>query len=327
MLNLSLNIQITTPKDAYTLMFDSVASVEIESSWKNLTDTARITLPRHIRLKNSVYNDINDIIVRGSRVEINLGYDGSLKREFTGYVSRVDAKTPFSIECADEMWNLKQTTFSQAWRKVTLKELISFIYKGKSKVVDRDLGSYRIVNSSAAKVLEDLKEQQGIYSFFRYDESLNDVVLNVGLGPYALSTSDKVIYNLNKNVVDNSLTYRMSEDVKIGVTATSVQSDNSKVEVKVGDKDGDNRTLKCPVNLNHSSVTDLAKTFLDQLKVAGYKGSLTGFGNPIVKHGDIIRVEDNMFPERTGLYFADTVKVNFGSSGFRRNVELGYKAG
>jgi len=325
MLNLSLNIVITDPKGNYTLAFTSAATVEIESSWKNLTDTAKITLPRHIRLKNSVYDDINNVIVRGSKVEINLGYDGDMKREFTGYVAKVDAKTPFSIECADEMWKLKQTTFNKIWRKVSLREVLSFIYKGEIRVADINIGTYRIVNASAAKVLDDLKEM-GFYSYFRYDEVLKDIVLFSGFGGYALGTSDKAVYNFNKNVIENSLSYRLQEDMKLKVTAVSMHSDNTKVEVEIGDEGGDKRSLQCPVNLNKAEVTSFAKAKFQLLKVAGYKGAVTGFGIPYVKHGDVVTVQDDMFPERSGAYFADTVKVTFGTGGFRRNVELGYKA-
>lgn len=325
MLNLSMKIVITDPKDSFTTVFHSAASVEIASSWKNLTDTAKITFPRHMRLKNSVYDDINEVIVRGSKVEVDLGYNGNMTREFTGYITRVDAKTPFSIECEDEMWKLKQTSFTQTWRSVNLKELVSHLYKGRIKVEDVNIGSYRILNKSAAKVFDDLREMD-IYSYFRYDETLDDIVLYAGFGGYAFQTNNQPVYNFNKNVIDNSLTYRMAEDITLKVKAFSIQKDNTKVEVEVGDENGDKYPLECPPNLNQQEVKKRALTKLQLLKISGYKGSITGFGIPFVRHGDAVVMEDNMFPERSGAYFADEVKVTFGTGGFRRNVELAYRA-
>jgi hypothetical protein len=325
MLNLSIHIVITHPKETYSLAFTAVHALEIESSWKKLTDTAKISFPRHIRLKNSMYDNINDVIVRGSKVEIDLGYNGQMKREFTGYVTGVDAKTPFTIECEDEMWKLKQTTFTHTWRKVNLQELVAFIYKGKAKVANVNIGSQRIVNSSAAKVLDDLKSL-GFRSYFRYDEKAKENILYVGLGAYSFETSDKATYNFNKNVIENKLIYQVKDDMKLKVKATSAQDDNTKVEAEAGDSDGDLRAMPAPSNLTKTELTVFANAQLRLLKVDGYKGSITGFGIPFVKHGDIVTVEDNLFPERSGAHFADSIKVNVGMGGFRRNVELGYRA-
>ena len=56
-----------------------VSSVSIESSWKMLTDTANIILPRRIRKFQG--EELKDILRAGDPVRIELGYDGNMYTE------------------------------------------------------------------------------------------------------------------------------------------------------------------------------------------------------------------------------------------------------
>lgn len=55
------------------------SEVKIETSWKSLTDTAEITLPRNVKGFK-----VSELLKEGDAVEILLGYDGNLKPEFSG---------------------------------------------------------------------------------------------------------------------------------------------------------------------------------------------------------------------------------------------------
>ncbi len=115
--------------NVYTLNF--VTEVEIKSSWKDLTTTAKLVFPRNIYVKTphgnvnwfdqAVYAQIEGnttppIILRGDRISINLGYYHNpgggyiteMNEEFNGFITKINPKMPMEIECEDNMWLLKQ---------------------------------------------------------------------------------------------------------------------------------------------------------------------------------------------------------------------------
>lgn len=113
-------------------VLDFVNDVEIKSSWKNLTTTAKVVFPRSVYIQTttgnvswvgqSAYtpqqgNTQPPIILRGDRISINLGYyynpgNGYVTQtneEFNGFITKVNPKMPMELECEDNMWLLKQT--------------------------------------------------------------------------------------------------------------------------------------------------------------------------------------------------------------------------
>jgi hypothetical protein len=297
------------------LEFTSVNNIEIESSWKNFTDTAVISLPRNINILNG---NINEVIARGSEVEIYLGYKPNLILEFKGYVARVGAGIPLKIYCEDEMWNLKQTSFTHSFRSVNLQELIKFIYPGKANVIDLQLPSYKINKASAAQVLKSLKEQYGVVSYFQ------NGILNVGFA-YQFGVKARRIYHLQKNVIEPSLEFKLKEDFRVKVKAISVLSNNTKIEVEVGDTDGEERTLNY-FDLSKKELIAIATDQIKAFKVDGYTGDIKAFGAPFCQHGDLALIQDQDYKDREGSYFIDQVNASYGVAGFRRKVVLGRRA-
>lgn len=326
MFSLSCLIKITST-DGRRLEFNYVNNVEIESSWKSLTDTAKITMPRKVKI---IDGNINEVVTRGSKVEIWLGYDGILNLEFLGYVARVDDKIPISIECEDEMWQLKQTNFNKTYRNVTLKQLVADIYKGKAEVSDRSIGPYRINNTNAAKVLDDLsKGNYGIVSYFKRVQKADgtyEPVLHVGF-PYDFRATKKeqiVDYDFKRNVIDNELKYRLKEDNRILVRGVIMYPDNKTKKVEVGDKDGDIRTLHF-YNITVNEAQLFIKNSLNQLKVTGYTGNVNTFGEPYAEHNYIASFFDEDYVDRKGKYVIDKTNVSFGMEGYRRVLTPGIR--
>ena len=90
------------------LVIHAISSVHIESSWKMLTDSAEIRLPR--RIKYFAGKDLKEMLSAGDQVKIELGYDGDLYTEFEGYISLIGWGVPVTIRCEDEMYKLKRKT-------------------------------------------------------------------------------------------------------------------------------------------------------------------------------------------------------------------------
>lgn len=118
----------TYPNRLGNFTIDFLNEVEIESSWKNLTDTAKIIMPKNVYVKtdtgNKAWTDTNvyagssaPLFLRGDKITIDLGYTyvnqkGALvtetNREFTGFITKINPKIPIEIDCEDNMWLLKQ---------------------------------------------------------------------------------------------------------------------------------------------------------------------------------------------------------------------------
>lgn len=295
------------------LIFKSAHYVRIERTWKNLTDTATIELPRQLKFKDK---NLREAIQGGQEVTIKLGYKPKLREEFKGYVTAVKPGEPFTIECQDEMWQLKQTNISKNFEETTLPEMLnSILPSGYSpNVKEVALGPYRINNASVAKVLRNIKDNYGIQSFFR------NGTLHAGFA-YP-DEPETVNYHMQKNVANDNLEYRTKDDAKLKVEAISIQDDNSRETVTVGDDDGELRTLHF-YGISKGELRSRAEEKLDELKVAGYDGTFTAFGIPYCDHGYQVNLQDRRYPEREGSYMTDRVVTTFGMNGFRREIELG----
>lgn len=294
--------------------FDYVHSVRVESSWKTLADTCTIEMPN--------VQGFREIVRPGQEVVVQLGYDDLLVEEFRGYVSAVSPRTPLTIECQDEMWQLKQQTVSHSWRSVKLADVLRYLVPQAvlDSVPEVTLAPFRLDKVTKAEALEVLKEQYGIAVFFRGPE------LYAGL-PYGIDEEPfEWRYHMQQNVASfGSLEYRRAEDVKVKLQAISLKSDNTRIEVELGDKDGEQHTLHF-YNLSKPELEKQAKEKMALMKFDGYKGAFTVFGQPNPQHSGIVELEDGKYPERGGRYFVDEVTTTYGPQGYRREVTLGKRA-
>ena len=324
MLRLQSKITFTSKTDGTEIVFDFVNEVEIETSYENLTDTAKITIPRKLNFDGKpIAVGVDSIFKRGDSVKIELGYFPDLRTVFDGYISKVNPKTPIVLECEDKMFILKTTIISKYSKtSVTLKNLLTDIIGDVVEfrtLLDVELGSFKVSNASVAKVLDTLKSDYGFYSYF-----VNGV-LNVGLAADS-SDTQTIEYKFEENIIDDSsLEYQRSEDMRLKVKAVSINSsDNSKIEVEVGDEDGSLKTFYTQ-NATQAALKVFADTKLSEWKYEGFSGSFTTFGEPYVRHGDTAKLISDKFPEKNGLYEVVSVKRLLGMDGYKQDIELGIK--
>lgn len=301
-----VTIEDLTGKKSLDLV--KVNEIEIVSSSKNLTDTCTIKLPRKISVLNG---NINDVIKRGSKVSVRLGYNFNMIEEFNGYVARVSAEIPLTIECEDEMWLLKQKVFTKSFGKTKVLDVVKFIWDGEVDVKDFSIGSLLIKNQTGTQVLELLKKY-GLRSYFRGGVLVVDFAASKSAG-------ERVNYNFRRNIINPQLKYHRQDDLRIRVKGISKFKNGKIVEVFSGDKDGSIRTLNF-VELDKKDLEEAVKMEFEKLKFDGYKGSFTTFGVPYVRPGDTAILSDPDYPERAGAYQVETVKTTFGMNGFRREV-------
>lgn len=132
----------------YGLRFYFVNSVEIDSSFKNLTKTAKVKLPRNLQFDGI---PINKLFNRGDGILIELGYiwknDNttftSLRPMFVGYIVNIGLSTPIELYCEDGMFALKNIQKSINTKvypdgKLTLTQIIDILFKDNGDYLQVD---------------------------------------------------------------------------------------------------------------------------------------------------------------------------------------------
>lgn len=316
----NLTFAATDRRDAFSLPW--VSSASIQSSWKMLTDTAEITLPRKVERFNG--KEFHDLFQPGDPVRIELGYDNELYQEFEGYIISIGRGVPVVLRCEDEMYMLKRKTVSYSKKSVTLKQLLTDVCEGydvKTSFGDTELGAVRYSNMKASAILEDVRKKTGLYSYFG------------GKTLYCGNVySEKVDYPevrimLEENGVSQDLQQTGGE---YEVIATAILKGGKKMEAKVGTKGAD--TFNLNFNDHDKKVTvqvlkDFAERFYQSLSKQKFKGGVELFGIPRVDFGMVMNLTSEINPEMNGKYFIEKVTKDFSDNAtYRQKIELGGRA-
>ncbi|MEM6830768.1 MAG: hypothetical protein AAF551_09655, partial [Bacteroidota bacterium] len=168
-------------------LIDTVNELEIESTWREFTDTATITLPRFIDTEiGGVKNrrtDFRQQLLRWAAhhppIEIRLGYGKATHLAFNGVIRDVKGRVPVTLVCEDAMYHFKTGPVTFSSENATLKDItntwssVKDAHGSTIPVVPQDLiiGTFRVTQPmTPAKVMEKLKDDFGIYSFIRLDQ-------------------------------------------------------------------------------------------------------------------------------------------------------------
>jgi hypothetical protein len=232
------------------------------------------------------------------------------------------------IVCEDEMWLFKQSPIKkETYRNVKLKELIEKLVAQTNLSIDIDcpidvtLGNYRITRNTIAQELEELKKVYGFYAYFRNIKGVSKLYAGWG---YPTTDRETHRFEHGKNIISESLEYIDAKDVKLRVKATSVQKDNTRITVEVGDKDGELREVYAYA-MNQDDLKAFAVAEMERFKYTGFKGSFLTFGSPSVKATDIVRIKTQN--GTTGSYLITKLTKTYNNSGYRQKIDLGAKVG
>lgn len=296
-----------------SVTFNFVNNVTIESSWEMLTDTATIVLPSKLKIDK---DKIQDAFKKGDSVEISLGYDNSLQTVFKGYLTRIKPSTPIELHCEDLMWKFKQINVNESFQGGDLATFLTPIFQPTPiDAFELIMAPFYASNVNAAQVLDKIKSDYSLYSFIRGER------LVIGK-QYDPSNYSRHIFQLDYNMESDNLEFMTKEDVKISVKAISNNADGTKTEIELGEEGGDTRTLNF-YNLPESELRKVAQKEMDRLIYDGWRGSFTAFGEPFVKHGDVVELRHTEESDKTGTYWVDRVNYSFGLDGYRQDITLG----
>lgn len=313
MFRLTAKIEITSAKK---WVFDKVNSIEITRDTDTLTDTCELKLPKKILWlgENAVP------LKRGDEIKVFLGYNGNLQLAFQGYITSMGFKAPFTINCEDYLFKLKQQeTRKLAYKSATLDQILKDQeLKIPYKVCgEQHIGPYRVTADTVSGLLGNLKEVAGVRSFIRLEE---EPVLYCGV-LFDPEDIHKYIFATGLNIIeDTELKEQKEEEFKIKVRAISLLPDNEKIEIEVGDEDGEVRTLHT-YDKKEEELRAWAEQELKRLRRAGLSGSFTTFGGKLAEKLDYIgmRIEG----ESRGIYQLQKNIIRYSSEGFRQEITLG----
>lgn len=292
-----------------------VAGIEVQTSVHDACQQATITLP--LNVPEFVRTPLKQLIRRGDEVRITMGYDGNLDDvDFLGFATRVGADVPIVIECRDGLWKLLQEPFNRAYKQCHVPTLVRDLVGDAFQVqaMDATVGPVRFEKAKKADAFKALKDEFGLVTYLKRG--------TVFCGVLFAAEAGSSTYRLEQNVKGSDLKYRTADEVSLKVSAKSIQKDGSKLEVEVGDPDGEARTLNYYGITSEAELKKLATADLEKFKYDGYEGSFKGFGVPFTQFGDKVQLLSSDHPERDGEYLAEAVTVTFGPDGLQRDIKL-----
>lgn len=312
-------LRLTSDVSIGNYKYNGVVEAEIESGWDMFTDKGRITFPRQVEWEGRELATGEDPLLRvGNFVELNFGYDDANDAIFKGYVSKIHATIPVEVEVQDAMWLYKRKAMTKSYESTTLKNILSDFTDNSVPIVAPDivLGQLRFSNVTAVGVMDYLKKNLGLLSWFR------EGTLYAGL-KYRSEQSQEHQIKFERNIIDHDLQYQRAEDVPIQIKIVSILPNNEKIELfEPEDKsDADLRTLHV-FDMKEPEMRHFAKQQASSFIFTGYRGSFTTFLQPKVRHGDVIALSSDEYPERNGRYHVKKVTTQFGVNGGRQIVEL-----
>jgi len=305
--------------DTFTFAF--VSKVSVSRSYDKQTQTASVTLPRNVNYnKKNIYEGANAIMRRGDKIKIIAAYFPNETVIFTGYISKINNNVPVEILCEDEMFLLKQAispnlSFKSVDLNTFIGKMLTNINVPYKVDLTAQLGQIRLQEVSIGKVLQVLRDQYGLYSFFK------NGVLRVGL-PFYKEEAMKAVFLFEKMIKEGmSLTYLKKDDVKVQIKGILIIN-NQREEFIYGDPSGDIRTV-FQLGGTKADLDAKCNSFLEQANYTGYYGSFKTFLEPLVVPGDYAVVDSWKYPERKGKYLIKSVTTEVSvTDGGKQTIEL-----
>lgn len=293
----------------------------------DFSDTATIKLPAITKLKRN--GDNYEIvqtglqISEGMKVEFSCGYDGKNDLRFKGFVRRINFTVPLELECEGYSFQLrKKIDFSCSHQSITLRKLLEELVKGtdiklSEAIPDVPLTNIRFKNVKGTDVLEYLKTKCLLTSHFDFD------VLYCGLK--MTDIKKKVLFRLNWNVLkSNDLKFENNKELaNVNIKIEKRDKAGTKKKGSTDVKDGSVKTLQVRHITDESSLKAIADQKRSELIHQGYEGKITTFLTPYVEPSMSAKIIDKTYPERSGVYFIESVEGEFSSSGGRQKIGIG----
>lgn len=322
-------------------------------TWKtdvgNFVDTCIITLPRRTHMINENPDKTLDLEGRkiyqfkeGDKVEVVLGYNNKNEKRFSGFIRRVKMGIPVELECEGYASQLYDIIFNKTYANVTVKQLLKDLTEGTDIKLSEaipaiPLKNLRFKNATGIQVLEYLKKEILLAVYFNFDELFVGTIfgkvqkrINVKIGWNTVKDDD-----FQKRKVDKNIKIVVREKDKRGIV-TKTKSDKKKTDAqkekeardkamnRITRKYDDEKEIKIKAEIPANFLREIVNRLQTQEDYKGYEGNIQLFLVPYANKGMVIELNGGMYPEKTGDYFIQSVQGEFGMSGGRQTVQLGF---
>lgn len=328
MLTLTSNISIADEKNV------KASKVTWKSEVGSFIDSCTIELPRisYLRTDKVQTQDLNKertssdrmgyAFREGDKVSVSLGYNKANKKRFEGFVKRVNMGIPVKIECEGYGYQLYEIMFNKSYPSVTVKKLLEDLILGTDIVVSKEipdipLKNVRFKNVNGIKVLEWLKDECKLAVYF----NMNEIFVGTLYG----KVQDRIKARIGWNTVKDDEFKQKAVDK---TTRIVIREKNDKGEVNKTKSDQEKPTseksLKVKAGIPAQFLKQIANRLQTRENYKGYEGNITLFLEPYAVKGMVLELEGGMYPDKTGEYFIESVSGEFGASGGRQTVTLGF---
>nr|WP_315032488.1 hypothetical protein [uncultured Chryseobacterium sp.] len=328
MLILTSDISIADVKDI------KASKVTWKSEVGSFIDSCTIELPRISYLKNNKAQtqDLNReressermgyAFKEGDEVSVSLGYNKANEKRFEGFVKRVNMGVPVKIECEGYGYQLYEIMFNKTYDSVTVKKLLEELTQGTKIIVSKEipeipLKNVRFKNVSGIKVLEWLKDECKLAVYF----NMNEIFVGTLYG----KTQKRIQARIGWNTVKDD-EFRQKEVDKRTQIVIKEKDDKGKVNKTKSDqeKSSNEKSLKVKAGIPAPFLKQIANRLQTKENYKGYEGNITLFLEPYAVKGMVLELDGGIYPDKTGEYFIESVSGEFGSSGGRQTVTLGF---
>lgn len=320
--------------DKYRLK--GLETIEIKKSVHQLVQTAKLTIPLSVVVRNNEMVEsvkLTDKIKEGDKIVVDLGYRGNDKREFEGYIKRINPKQPCEFELEDELYLMRKLFLKKSFKKNDVKDLLNYLmdelykqfnirFKLYADIPQVTLVNFLINGDNGIEVLQELKDK---YLLTTYLTTINgEKTLYCGL-LYGLMKKH-VKYVLNRNTISiEDLKYSVGADRTFKVEIVNHTPDGKSKKHEFGDKNGEPLKILVSGNKTEDELKHIADDLIAANKTSGYKGSFETFMFPDCEPGDIAEIADSQFPDRSGNYYIASVTTTFGVNGGVRKPEIEFR--
>jgi len=320
---------------ANTYRLRGLNEVEIKKSVHQIVQTAKLTLPLSVVIKNSEIEQLQriqiiDRIKEGDRITIAFGYDNVHNLEFSGFIKRINPKQPLELELEDEMYLLRKLRLTKTFMRNDIRDVLTWMmdelyaaYKTRFQIYDKlpqvTVYNLRINGANGIQVLQDLADKYLLSSYLFWNNCVQ--TLYCGL-PYGRK-GNNIKYVLNKNTINiNDLKYQIRGITTYKVEMQNIQPSGQVKKYVFGDPKGEEIKLSYPGNRTEAELKHFADSVITTYGATGYRGKFEALMFPNPEPGDLCNLSDNQFKDRKGNYYIGSVTTKFGVNGGKRIPEI-----
>lgn len=317
--------------DKYRLR--GLTEVEIKKSVHQIVQSAKLTLPLSVFIRNDGTKErirLIDKIKEGDSISISIGYDGNNRKEFTGYIKRINPKQPLELELEDEMYLLRKLRLKKSFVKNDVKDVLNYLmdelykkfqvrFELYDKIPHHIVTNMLINGANGIEVLQDLSDKYFLSSYLT--EVNGKKVLYCGL-LYGLK-KNTVKYVFNRNTINISdLKYQIKGDTTYKMEVLNQLPSGLVRKFEFGDPHGEVLKMSIPGDKSKDQIKHMAEAVMANYGATGYRGKFETFMIPYIEPGGISSLSDDQFKNRKGNHYTGTVITKFGVNGGRRYPEI-----